>query len=178
MSIFYFLAAILLLSRISKSLVGFDQPIKWKRKLRLAAFGVSALYLIVQWTLNDVADTFVGSLLLLALLLYIKKESDFSGFNFYLWAHYPLVAVGLINGLTQLIAPEFYDTYDMYFGGSVLLAFAWVLARWINSKKQRDELALINMRNAQLDTLVAQRTIELTKQKEELQETIKLLQST
>jgi two-component system NtrC family sensor kinase len=178
MSVFYYLAAFFLIVRLNKSLIGFDQQIKWKRKLTLASFGILGVFVAVQALLNDTADSFAGALVLLGVVIYINKEPDFSGIKFYIWAHYPLIAVGFITGFAQLIFPGFYDTYDTYFLFAILGAFAWIFARWINSKKQRDELKIINMRNSQLDSLVAQRTAELTEQKNELQATVELLKAT
>jgi len=181
MSIFYYLAAFFLIVRLNKSLIGIDQQIKWKRKLNLASFGVLGLFVAVKVLSNDIiytVDSFAGALVLLGVVIYINKEPDFSGIKFYIWAHYPLIAVGFITGLAQSIFPDFYEGNETYFVFAVLGAFAWIFARWINSKKQRDELALINMRNSQLDTLVAQRTAELTEQKNELQNTVELLKAT
>jgi two-component system NtrC family sensor kinase len=174
----YFIAAYLLIIRLNKSLITFDLKIKWNRTLSLASWGVIIFFIVIQASFNDIADSFIGCALLLAILIYINKEPDFSGFKFYIWAHYPLLAVGLISALAELIAPEFYDTYDVYFIFAIVAAFAWIFARWINSKKQREELKIINARNQQLDTLVAQRTEELTQQKNELQNTVELLQAT
>jgi len=178
MDIFYFLAAFLLVNRLNKSLVNFDQKVKWNRILSLSSWGIIAFYIIIQVYLDDTADSIIGSLMLLGILLYINKEPDFSGFRFYVWAHYPLVAVGLITGVMELIAPAFYEKYEQFFVYAILGAFVWIFARWINSKKQREELKIVSARNNQLDMLVAQRTAELTHQKEELQETVKLLQAT
>jgi len=178
MYVFYFIAAYLLIVRLNKSLVNFDIKIKWSRKLSLAGAGVIILFILVQVTLNDLVDSFIGCTLLLALLIYATREPDFSDFKFYVWAHYPLVVVGFISCFAELIDPVFYDTWDTYFVFAILGAFAWIFARWVSSKKQREEVKIISARNQQLDTLVAQRTAELTAQKNELQNTVELLKAT
>ena len=178
MYFFYFIAAYLLIIRLNKSIVNFDVKIKWGRKLSLAGAGVIILFLIVQVTLNDLADSFIGCALLLAVLIYIIREPDFNHFKFFVWAHYPLVVVGFIASFAEWIEPVFYDTWDTYFIFAILGAFAWIFARWISSKKQREEVKIISARNQQLDILVAQRTAELTEQKNELQNTVELLKAT
>jgi len=181
MSLFYFLATFLLLVRLKKQLVDPMLKIKWDRKLSLAAWGTLGLGLITMAYLNNIADWLdgsIGSLTLLGVLFYINKQPDFSGFKFFLWAHVPLVIVGIVTSLTQIIAPTFYETWDTYFDFAGVGAFVWIFARWINSKKQREELKMVNFRNQQLDVLVAQRTTELTEQKNELQNTVELLKAT
>src|SRR5476651_121781 len=102
MHFFYFIAACLLIFRLNKSIVDFEQKIKWNRILTLAGWGVIVLFFLVQGFFNDIADDFIGCALLLAVLIYITKQPDFDGFRFYVWAHYPLVAVGLISSLVEL----------------------------------------------------------------------------
>ena len=178
MSVFYFLAAFILINRLNKSLLDFDLKFKWNRILLWSNWGVAILFLVVQSLLEGGLNDIIGSAVLLGILIYINKEPDFSGFRFYVWANYPLAGIGLITGLTQLIAPDFYDKYEQYFIYAILAAFVWPFARWMSSKKQREELKTINMRNQQLDTLVAQRTAQLTEQKNELQNTVELLKAT
>ncbi|OKS87408.1 sensor histidine kinase [Mucilaginibacter polytrichastri] len=177
MYIIYFLAAFLLTLRLKKILSNTPMYYKWKNQLNYA-WGIWVIYAIAQSTLGGIAISIVGCLVLLGLLQYLNREPDFEPFKFYIDAHYPLVAVGLLDALTELIAPDFHDKWNSYFGFATLAAFAWIYTRWLNSKKQREELQIATQRNTELDRLVTERTAELTKQKNELQETVKLLQAT
>lgn len=185
MNIFCFLAAFFMVRRLYGQLQDPVLKLKWRDKLIYGGWGIIGIYVITITVFQGWADNysglignFTGSLLLLGIVLYLDKQPDFNTFRFYIRAHYPLVAAGLLSSLTELIVPDFYEKWDQYFIYAILGGFVWIYARWMNSKKQREELRIINARNAQLDTLVAQRTAELTKQKNELEETVKLLQAT
>ncbi|QKJ29466.1 histidine kinase [Mucilaginibacter mali] len=177
MQFFYFLASFLLIFRLRKVLKFSPQYPKWRQQLSYSPWIVMGIFILTQRLPDDVTGL-LGSLILLGILYYISKEPDFKSFGFYVQAHYPLVGVGILTSLTELIAPNFYDKYDTYFMFAILAAFAWIYARWVNSKKQQQELQMAAMRNNELDRLVGERTAELTKQKNELQETVKLLQAT
>jgi signal transduction histidine kinase len=177
MAFFYFLAVFLLAMRLRKMLKFSNVFPKWKNMLNYSWL-VMVLFAILQSKLDHGYCGLLGSAILLGALLYLNKQPDFAPFKFYIQAHYPLVAVGFIDSFTEIIAPDFYEKWQTYFVCAVFAAFAWIYARWVTSKKQREELLKATARNNELDRLVNERTAELTKQKNELQETLKLLQAT
>jgi signal transduction histidine kinase len=146
--------------------------------LNYVGWGSLLMFFAASSIPGEAGKVFVGSLILLGALVYLQKQPDFEPFNFFIVAHYPLVAVGLITSLTRLVAFDFYEEQQSYFVYSVIIAFAWIFIRWSTSKKQQEELKMATLRNNELDRLVAERTAELTNQKNELQETVKLLQAT
>jgi two-component system NtrC family sensor kinase len=178
MDFFYFLAAFLLIMRLKKVLQASPLFYKWKNLLNYGSWGIMILYAVQQHYFDGITNDIIGTMVLLGVLVFINKEPDFKLFQFYIQAHYPLLAVGIINVLTRLIAPAFHDEWNNYFVFAILGSFAWIYARWANSKKQQEELKIATLRNNELDRLVAERTAELTNQKNELQETVKLLQAT
>ena len=178
MYFFSFLAAFLLLNRLRRAFKYSPLRAKWNSLLSGASWAVVVIGLATGSTLEDFAKDFIGGGVLLGILLFVEKEPDFKPFRSFIRAHYPLVATLLITGIVTLIAPDFYDKYDNFFDLANLGAFVWTLARWATSKKQQEELRVISDQNLQLDKLVAERTAELTKQKNELQETLVLLQTT
>jgi two-component system NtrC family sensor kinase len=178
MDIFSFLAAFLLIQRIQKSLKFSPLRAKWITVLPVAAWSTVGLYILGQVFFHDLLMEFLGSGVLLAYTLFADRENDFTVLRSFIRAHYPLVAAGFLSALAQLISADFYDKYDNYFEFAILGAFVWIFARWATTKKQREEFNLISQQNLQLDKLVAERTAELTKQKNELQETLVLLQTT
>lgn len=178
MQFFAFLATIILLTRIRKGLKFSILYPKWKNLLHLAT-GVSVVLFIASESLfHDTINIFLGSFVLLALLQFIKTEPDFKPQTPFINAHYPLVGVGVIMGLAKLITPTFYHNYDDYFQLVYFGCFIWIFARMATSKKQEEELRIIGQRKTELEVLVAERTIEITRQKDELQETVKELQAT
>ena len=178
MNFFSFLAAVLLLRRIQKTLRYTPLHAKWNVPLNIALVCSIVLYLSIEFFFNDTINVYLANLLLLAVLLFVNREEDFRNIRFFLPPHYPLMVMGFINMLTEVLLPKFYHRYEEYFQIAVLLAFFWIFARWANSRKQQEELKLAFQKNEELDRLVAERTAELTKQKDELQEALKLLQAT
>jgi len=153
---------------------------KWKSVLTFSQWGVLVLYIALQLLFrnSDSIMSLCGSALLLGVVLFVGKEGDFKNFGFYLKAHYPLIAVGFISGITQLVADRFYDDQEVYYVVAIVGAFMWIFGRWATSKKQREELRMADLRNAELDRMVAERTAELTMQKEALEKTLEQLKVT
>ncbi len=177
MQVFTFLAAFLLSIRLKKILHPTPLYPKWRTRINYAWF-IWVIYLIAQTTKNEGVVGLIGAAVLLGCIMYLNSDPDLSTFKFYITAHYPLIAITFIDSLVYLIDESFYESWQVYFVCATLFAFGWIFARWASSQKQRKELEMATRRNAVLDQLVAERTAELTKQKEELQETIKLLQAT
>jgi two-component system NtrC family sensor kinase len=177
MSFFYFLAAFLLIRRLVKAIKFSIIYPKWRTLLTVATWAVAGIYLGTLG-LEDAMQDLLGSAVLLGILAYINTEIDFKTQRSYLQANIPLVVMGFINGFTLLIKPDFYDKYDNYFELATLAAFVWIFGRWATSKKQEEELRISAERRAELEALVRERTSELIKQKEELQEIVKELKTT
>jgi len=178
MQFFAFLATLLLLFRIRKGLKYSILFPKWKNILHLATATCVIFFFVFESNLHDIVNMLLWSAILLALLLYIKKEPDFKPQTPFVFSHYPLVAAGFITGLTELAAKDFYKEYDNYFQLVYFGTFIWIFARMAASKKQEEQLRIIGQRKTELEILVAERTAEITRQKDELQETVKELQST
>ena len=183
MSFFYFFASFLLINRLLKSVKYTDIWLKWKPVLAYAQWGIIITYLVLQWLFNhnDHSDDLMmlaGSALLLGIVLFVEREEDFKNWRFYLKAHYPLIAVGFISGITMLVASKFYDDKYVYFVVAIVGSFVWIFSRWAVSKKQREEIRMVNARNAELDRMVAERTAELTLQKNELEKALEQLKTT
>jgi two-component system, NtrC family, sensor kinase len=173
-----YIAAFLLIKRFQKSLVFSPLRAKWMSQLTLASWIVVGIGVTGTIFLHDGLPSIFGGALLLAAVGIADKEADFLPFNSFIKAHLPLAVACVLSGLSEFVAPKFYDKYDNFFDFAIIAGFVWIFARWATTKKQREELNLMSQQNVQLDKLVAERTAELTKQKNELQETIALLQTT
>lgn len=178
MYFFAFLASFLLLTRLRKSLKFSPLYNKWEKPLQIGSFAIIAVCFVCAKIFNEDLCDVIGGALLLAIISYCRKEPDFKSFGVLLFAHYPLAFVAIFNGIVGLISNDFYDKYDSFFVCAELAAFGWIYARFATSKKQRQEIERINERKSELEGLVAERTAELTKQKNELQGALKELQAT
>src|SRR5690606_21104136 len=97
-----------------------------------------------------------------------------------------LVLVYIFQDFTQLIAPVFYENYETWFETAELFAWIWLVAQFIINRKQRKALELERIKAAQqelqfkqsqklkdaLEIQVAERTAEITAQKEALEKTL------
>lgn len=178
MSIFFYIATFIMVTRIARSFRMSPLLPKWKSMFQMAQWVPIGIYCLLSPFLHDGITSIVGGGILLYLVSFGLKEEDFKPFSAYLQAHYPLIAVAFLYGLLKLIFRDFMSDNEEYSWIVIVAAFIYVMARWAASKKQMQELNIFAQRNAELDRLVAERTAELTNQKEELQATLEQLQAT
>jgi two-component system NtrC family sensor kinase len=173
-----YLAAFLLIKRLQKLLAFSPLRAKWMSQLTLASWIIVGICITGIVFLHNGLPSILGGALLLGAVAIGDKEADFQPFNSFIKAHFPLAVASILAGLAELIAPKFYDKYDNFFDFAIVAGFVWIFARWATTKKQREEFNMISQQNIVLDKLVAERTAELTKQKNELQQTLDLLKTT
>jgi two-component system NtrC family sensor kinase len=178
MHIFLFIAIFLLLRRIIKVIKFTPLKAKWSSVLNIASGLVWVVWYLNEQEISEPYNMLIAALVLGGVLYYFKKNADFAMMRFYIESHYPLLAVTVIDFIAELFFSDFVDNHEVIFVMAILLSFSWIFVRWASSKKQEEEFRAINQQNVILDKLVAERTAELTKQKDELQEAVKLLQTT
>jgi len=178
MSILSYLAAFLLVRKLQKLLKLSPLGVKWSTIFTVALWSAIAIGTIAYVYFDEVGQYLIGSILLLGFIQFAEREPDFKALHSFFVGHYPLIATVLIAGLTLLVRPGFFDDYSKYFQFAIIAAFIWIFASWATNKKQQDEFKLVTQQKLQLDKLVAERTAELTRQKNELQQTLDLLQTT
>ena len=179
MHFFVYLAIFLLAFRLRKSLKLTPAIVKWGMPLNgLALATVGMFFLMDDLVPSDEANAILISLLLLGVIQYLKQEPDFKRFDILLNAHYPIVAVTILASTIALINIKVANKYENYLQTAQLAAFGWIFLRVATSKKQQTELKRISERKDELEIMVAERTAEITKQRNELQETVKELQAT
>lgn len=178
MHFFPFLAAFLLIRRLQSSLKLSPLLPKWKNLFWIGNAIICILFFGFLKTANGVINDFIGIAALGGLLYYLYQEDDFKSFHSYFFSHFPLLAAASISAAVRLINEEFYENYSSIFQIAIVGAFIWIFARVANSKKQDEALRVAAERKAELEALVKERTAELTSQKNELELTVKELQST
>ena len=136
------------------------------------------LYFVCEYYFEDELNHILGGAVLLGILYFINKEPDFEPQRPYIKANIPLVAMAFVNGIAAFLLPDFYEKQDKFFQLATLGCFVWIFARWASSKKQQEELRISAERRLELEVLVNERTGELSKQRNELQETVKELKLT
>lgn len=183
MEFFAFFACFLLIRRLREFLKYSPLRAKWITTFTLSTWATIGIFILLRAPIDESVKLMIGTLVLIGMVLYAYREPDFEAMRPIIKDNFPLVAAMGLLVLLKLIdhvfpKAELYEKYDNYIKITVAAAFIWILARQAATKKQRKELDLINQQNLVLDKLVSQRTAELTKQKNELEQTLQLLQTT
>ncbi|NMH26637.1 sensor histidine kinase [Flavobacterium silvaticum] len=185
--------AIILLNSIRKSFKGTAAFQQWNRYL-WAGIGFFVLIIAADIFLDEI-DYIVewGAHFLLAVLLYLVfTRKDFAGAKSLFFAFLPLWAVNFIGDVVELAAVEFYSEWENYFGIAGLIAFVWMISVIIFTNRQKKALAKERLKaeekekeylitakiKAELEVEVMERTAELVRQKEELQNALTELKTT
>jgi signal transduction histidine kinase len=161
----------------------------WDKKLVLArsvSVGLIAAYYIAQqpqWF-----DWF-WHIFLITLVVTAYKNEEFKSLRGTIQSILPFIGIGMFNDFLEAVAPKFFNRYDEYFSTAQGFAFILCFIIWFYARKQ--QTVLIRERaerqreeqeskaqKESLEYLVAERTYELTLQKEELQKAIEELKST
>lgn len=134
----------------------------------------------------------IWNLFLVILIGYPLLQEELRSLRMFFAAFIPFVVVKVLIDLIQLISPDFIDSWDSYFNNALTLTYIWLAAILYSQFRQRkasekerikrqqeDELnKAIAIRKVELEALVAERTAELTKQKDELENALQELRNT
>jgi two-component system NtrC family sensor kinase len=178
MHFFTFLAAFQLIQRIKKAFKFTQLGVKWNTLFNIGLISVGILFFAFVKANNKGFADLCGAAVLGYLLYFINKEDDFKSFRKLTNIHIPLIVTTVIAGVVNLVANEFFKDYSEYFLLAIIAAYIWAIARQANSKKQDEALRIAAERKAELEAVVAERTAELTSQKNELEQAVKELKST
>ncbi|MFT4155063.1 ATP-binding protein [Parafilimonas sp.] len=170
---------------------------EWHKRLStimFAAIGCMALQLAAgsfSTTLNILFAIFED--VLVGLLLYIiYKQEEFKSVKFLLVALLPYAVVSVLDDMLHLPGKTFYSKIDDIADTISIFTVIWGFGVWMVSRRQQKELTkarqkaleeqennkIITAMKAELEVQVAERTAELTRQKEELENTLSELKST
>lgn len=163
----------------------YPQWVKWFNYVRYFS-----IFLIILSVSEHVR--WIWHILLVSLLLYVFQQKEMRPLRMFLLAFVPYVSLSALIDLTEVIAPDFYNRLDKYFGTAIMLSVIWLIAIVYSQyrqnkaaekerikRQQEDEInRAIAIRKVELEELVTERTAELTQQKEELEHTLDELRST
>ena len=185
----YFLVSFFLIQYVRSALDMKTQLPDWDKLFDYARYGSIAL--IATYYVAD-APTWFGWLwqvFMIALLVIIYKIEDFRPVRGMVQSVVPFMVISIFTDFVKILFPKFYDKYDDFFEIASAFAFILCFVIWLFARKQQSVLMkereerLREERESRaqkesLEYLVAERTYELTQQKEELQKTIDELKST
>lgn len=162
---------------------------KWYKYAQV--FSVSLLVFEAIFS-NKNMTKWIWSLFLLALLYFSLRQKELLQLRMFFISFVPFIGVSLLSDFTQAISPGFFKTSELYFNNAIGLSLIWMFALLYSQNRQNkaaekerikrmqeDELnRAIAIRKVELEGLVAERTAELTQQKEELELALTELRNT
>jgi len=188
-----FILVIFVVRYLRKSLQTDTLLPEWDRILKglmFASIGVMVLEVTVSPLKSITTWLSHGILAYILYILYRKKE--FSTARPVMLAIAPFILLSVFNDLIKIISPKLHSTLDDILIIGILFAIIWMIVMLVITNRQRKALEkeqsktkqeeeqnkVLGTLKEQLEVQVAERTSELTRQKEALEQTLKDLQST
>lgn len=188
-----FLVAFFLLPFVQKFLQTAERLPEWHQRIRIGRLIAFGLLLVAVVTDSEKLPPpiFFGLLILVAGPAYLLKE-EVPNARLLFWMIVPLGVVFLIDNLAEYWTPRFYENYDTLFqtAKSIVFILSFILAiiarnqqREFNKQRQKlvqeeENNRILEAKKLDLEYQVAERTAEITKQKEELQQALEHLKAT
>ncbi|MEI7423676.1 MAG: ATP-binding protein [Prolixibacteraceae bacterium] len=176
------------LRRFSKlnKLPHFEKLFRNALYIAIGLFAVEAIFSAETYTI------WMWHLFLVSMFVFVLKQQEFKGLKMFIMAFVPFILVSLSGDLVELVSKELFKSWETYFKSATALSYMWMAAILFSQNRQNkaaekerirrqheDELnRAIAIRKVELEALVAERTAELTRQKEELESTLTELRTT
>ncbi|MBA2562902.1 MAG: histidine kinase, partial [Chitinophagaceae bacterium] len=165
---------------------------EWDKNIKLAMYAVAALFIIETFLPVEAVTMWIWHLLLFAIIGIIYFNSAFFTARTIMLAVLPFVLLSLFADIFKLLLGNRYKVIDNYLDVATVFSIIWMVAMLIISRKQQKALQkerlktheeeeqkmMMAERKAELEKIVAERTAELTQQKEELEKALVELKTT
>ena len=190
-SVATFTASIIISQRLRKYSKLHSHPDK--ERLFTFALYISIFLFVVEVAFHfDYIVKWIWYIFVLILIQYWLRQKELNSQRMLLWSILPLVLFALLSDLVNVVTPVFFVKWGNYFDYVVSFSYIWMIAvlfmqnrqnkateKERTQRQQQNELnEAIAIRKVELEALVAERTRELTGQKEELEHTLNQLRST
>jgi two-component system, NtrC family, sensor kinase len=170
-----------------------EEPTPYDKYLFSALiFSIVLLFLDMANLIGEAVSVFFAATILAGAYYLVYNFQKYAKAKLLLNAVLPFLAINFVAKIIEAIDKKFYKNFDGIFDTAIFFAIAWAIFMYITFRKQRKALELERIKaltrekqfqiteslKASLEIQVAERTAELTKQKEELQTTLIELQET
>lgn len=165
---------------------------KWHKILNFI-FYTGILLLIVDLSIGKFSTVtkWLGHALVLYLVYILFVEDIFKKVRSILYAITPFVLLSFLKDVLQLVESDLFKKWQGQINTALVFTVIWMFIMWIVTNKQRKELEkerikskyeedqrkFVKSMNDQLEIQVRDRTVALTRQKEELEHTLDELRS-
>ncbi len=188
-----FIFLIILLRYLRVNLRGTEDYNKWDLILKVSLF--ASIALVVAGNAYDPAENilfWVSIAALMTLLWMMYSYPEFKRPRLILIAVVPYAFIVFISNAIKLLDHSLYNELNKILGSASSFSVLWAIGTWFVIRNQSKELEKARLKalkeeensrtvsamNDRLEMLVAQRTTELTRQKEELEHALEELQTT
>ncbi len=164
----------------------------WESILTRAMYGVVILFILEIVLSAEKISIWIWHLLLLAIIYISFRLSMLERVRTVMVAILPLIIIGIVKDILHAVNQRFYNTLETYLDIVFAIAITWMVAMLIKSNKQNKALEqerkrtmeeeersrFIEAQKVELELIVAERTAEITQQKDELQHALIELKTT
>ena len=165
---------------------------QWERPLQYALF-LSVLLFATEVVLSETEIIkWVWHAYLITMIVFALKQKELRLLRMFIVAFIPFEFFSLLSDLAEVMNADFFKNNENYFKNATGISFIWMVAILYSQNRQfkvaekerikrqhEDEInRAIAIRKVELEGLVAERTAELTEQKEELEQALHDLRST
>jgi len=188
-----FILLVILFIYLRKNLPQQGVPTQWDPLLK-GGLAASITFMVLETTVpfTRAVTEWIAHAMLVTVIYINLTRLEFKPVRSVVYAILPFVLINLLGDFTRLVSASFYKTWDIYFVTATTFAIVWLVAMLIINKRQRKaleferkktlekekEFIITQSLKAALEVQVTERTVELVRQKEELQKTIDELKAT
>lgn len=194
MELVYLILVLTLVPNIRKTLKTKENYPEWDKYLlhtRWFAIGLFTVSSVLGY-FNDAFAIWIWHAFMILCVYVVYTQDVFSLIRSMMISTVPLIIIGVAESFLKLVFPKFYNEYDNYFATFKFFGFVWIVAIWLQTRKQLKQLETERIkheeeeelyrkaqeRKGELEKLVQERTKEITLQKEELETTLIHLKET
>jgi two-component system, NtrC family, sensor kinase len=192
MSLAPFLVSFFLLRYIQKGFGGVSKPpIHHKALKGFLYIGVGIIFLELAFPVEHITK-WIWHIVLILVAVFMYRANYLQHARPLLIGIIPFIAVGLFDDILEVFDKRLHQAWGDFIGAAVVFSWIWLVYLWIVNNKQQKALEkerlirhfeeeqnkIIATRKEELEVLVAERTAELTMQKEDLQRALADLSAT
>ncbi|MBX2890636.1 MAG: GHKL domain-containing protein [Saprospiraceae bacterium] len=155
----------------------------WDRVLANVWLGSAVYFVLALVPFLGFLKDWYGRLIYVLLLITVYLLREHRSARLLAGALLPVAAIYLVNNLFRATLPSFYSSYKEFFESAATFAGLWLFGFGIYAmvqnnrerkqrQKQEERIRQAEARKAELEHLVAERTAELTQQKDALEKTL------
>jgi two-component system, NtrC family, sensor kinase len=164
----------------------------WPPRIIKMYFAIGVLFVLYYVFHESAAISWVWNISILALFYIIYRIENFHRLRSLMYAFMPLIVLEVLQDATHLGSWEWLNKLEGFLDNAQGFAVIWLIAMFIIISRQNKALRKVEMQQkveerlkeiavsqkTDLEVLVAERTAEITQQKEELQKTVEELKAT